>query len=407
MPSYQLKQIGNAIYIVYQLGKQQAIATKISVAPQFFDRTAPHGAWFKKGCPDRDNLNIILAERLSELRGFVNRYFQDKKVYPEPRSMRGFFNAGGTSRESLQVLWNNFCRYQTTKEDKPIGDERLKSYTSMYNHLMAYDAGLKLADMNLEFYTAFKKYLRLELAIGVNSVSKYIKIIKAFLSWAIAQGHSALPLPELKKFKAEEADRDICFHESHELQMLMDTDLSKHPHLESTCDDYLLQCFTGLRHSDIGVRWSDSGGFLRLLTTKTGEEVVIPIRAEVRWILDKYQGRPFPKMENAPYNRQIKDLGLLAGITQEVIMVKGRRKHKPGEALPKYKLMTSHMGRATFICNMIEANVHYKKIMAMTGIKKIETLEHYAAVVDKSLTLDMQEVERRQGLVISHLKRSA
>ena len=80
-----------------------------------------------------------------------------------------------------------------------------------------------------------------------------------------------------------------------------------------------------------------------------------------------------------------------------MLIVKGFRKHKPGTIIRKYLIMSSHMARATFICQMISCDIQSKKIMKMTGITEEKTLDHYAEVVDQSLLNSIAKVESLQG----------
>lgn len=406
MPTYKVFLRGKAVNILYQHKQQFAIPLQISVDPSDFQEKEEK--WIKKENPQSSDLNIIIIERLAELQRHVNRFFQEFKRYPKPKTLKGFFDKGRNGVFSFKDLWKEFGRYQTHKGDDSVGLARYSQYMTTCSHLLEYKPSTDINNIDLAYVDRFKEFLKTKKDSGVNNTKRHVTILKAFLNWAIENDRCSLREKDVRAFKAAEKECDIFFHPAHELQLLMDCDISEHPHLEVIKDDYLFQCFTGLRHSDIdSKRWFDQGGFLRMAAEKNDEEVVIPIHTVVRYVLDKYAGCNFPSLTNQQYNKGIKELGKLAKINNRIVIIKGKRKLLPGQAMPKYEVMTSHMARATFICSMIEANVHDTKIMKMTGIRKSETLKHYADVMDSTLTNDMALMEQRQNLRITHLQKVA
>lgn len=430
MASYQIVLRGKAINIVYQHIRQQPIPLGVSVDAQYFNKPAKkkkvaEGKWIKSSCPDGDAINTIISDRLGELRSYVNRYLLDEKKYPEPESMAGFFKNVAAGPATFEKLWAQFTYYKAHCGDDSVGVDRIKQYGTAIKYLLEFKPHTLIDKIDVAYYHGFKDFLQKEKKCGENRIGSYVNIFKAFLHWAIENEKTSLQERLVRKFKVKWAQRDIIFHPVNELQLLFDVDieakcsaenkwkyLSRHVgFLERNRDAYLLQCFTGFRHSDARreVEWAIVNNFLRLTSVKTGIEITLPLRTEVLYLINKYssQGLPFPSYENQPYNRAIRQVAELAGITDLYTFVHGRKQFKPGQTEPKFKALSSHVARATFICMMIEAGIHTRKIMAMTGIKEEKTINHYAAVLKSSLSNEMAMVEEKQGLRITHLAQTA
>jgi len=414
MPTYKVIQRKNAVNIIYCNLKQQYLPIGMVVEPKHFiksaDRKKATDRYIKPTHPDWEQLNAIINNRLSELRNYCNRYFLDHNSYPAPQTLRGFFK--NTDKAPTVVpfnkLWGDFINHQRTRGHRPVCESRVKHYYTALNHLQAYKPDIAIGDINTGFYNGFKAYLKA--TRGPAAVDVMISVLKTFLKWAIKHGHSNASLMEVADFKVQTHHRDVIWHPPHELQAIIDVELEPGSHLDLVLDVYLLQCFLGVRHSDLQPdKWSVQNGVITKLAQKTGEEFSIPIRSEAQAILDKYEamGTTLPSYANQPYNVSLKRLGQLAKLTQPITLVRGRKKYQPGQTVPKYQLLSSHVARATFICNLIQANVQTFKIMRMTGISSEETIKYYADVLQADLHADMALVEQRQGLRITHIAKTA
>lgn len=413
MPTYNIIQRKNAINIVYYHNKPIKLPIGLKVDPKHFiktkDRTKTADRFIRPSHPDYEQLNAIINDRLSSLRSYCNRYFMDKNHYPTPASLRGFFKHGGQApqKSTFDKLWMDFIRHQTTRGYRPVSHGRAKHYLVALNHLKAYQPNITAEDLNSAFYNGFRRYLAA--TRSQSSIDVMVSVVKTFIKWAIANGHSRVPVTDISTYRVDTHHRDVIWHPATELQALLDVDLQPGSFLDHARDMYLLQCFLGVRHSDLTPsKWRIENGFIRKKAEKTDEEFTIPIRTEAAAILEKYSGsNPLPVMTNACYNRAIKLVGQRAQLNQPVTMVRGRKKFKPGQQIPKYKLMSSHVARATFICSMIQANLQTWKIMKMTGIKSEATIRYYADVLDTDLSSEIAQVEQRQGLRITHIAKTA
>jgi integrase len=77
------------------------------------------------------------------------------------------------------------------------------------------------------------------------------------------------------------------------------------------------------------------------------------------------------------FNREIKDVLSKIGINTPVFVSKIYGGKKSASTEPKYKLITSHTGRRTFITRSIENGVSLLVLRDMTGHVKLQTLARY------------------------------
>lgn len=407
MATYKVIQRGEAINLLYCNRTQMPIPLGVSVAPAHFNADAKKGKWINPKHPEADALNVIIQTRLSELKNHCNRYYLDHYKYPAPKSLKNFFTRGTGAKEFFE-LYAEFMHHKTHMGLSSVGQRTHQSYQTTLGYLKEYKAGLELADITPTFYDRFKNWLVKEKHLQrTNAVSMHIKTLKTFLLWLGEHHDIEVSKRTLAYMKAEKEVPDIVFNTTEELQKIIDADLSLFPHMEPLRDAYLIMCLTGLRISDYNTaEWHAYTDVMRKPAVKTREAINLPLHQTVQAIMDKYHsyGKQVPVITEQVFNRNLRIIGRLAGITAPVVMVKGKRQFKPGHVYPKYQLMTTHTARSTFICVLIKLDVHFKKIMKMTGIKSMATLKHYADAVDDSLQEAMLRVEEKQQLRITYKK---
>lgn len=148
--------------------------------------------------------------------------------------------------------------------------------------------------------------------------------------------------------------------------------------IEATRDLFIIAAWTGLRRSDInrlndGV-WSvkDGEDLLYVTAEKTKRQVVIPLHPSVKAIYKKYNGI-LPKLgDKANTNRQLRDLGRLAGIDEIVPITENRGGKVNTYHYKKYELIVMHTARRSFATNMYLKGMSTIAIMQLTG----HTTEH-------------------------------
>ena len=90
-------------------------------------------------------------------------------------------------------------------------------------------------------------------------------------------------------------------------------------------------------------------------------------------------------------NRAIKSVCKQAGIDAPVTRLRYSGRQRIEEALPKYEVVTSHIGRHTFVVQALTLGIPSEVIRKYTGHKTEATMRPYIAIAD---TLKAQEMEK-------------
>ena len=145
-------------------------------------------------------------------------------------------------------------------------------------------------------------------------------------------------------------------------------------------DLFVLGCSTGLRYSDL-VSISPShvrNDKIHIETQKTGEGVTIPLNPLSAAILEKYQRR-IRKISNQTYSEHLKTLlQLLPSMCEPVERVRWSGAERRSEVVQKWKLVTTHTARRTFINIALESGVSVAVLRGWVGHANLEQLLQYA-----------------------------
>jgi len=139
-----------------------------------------------------------------------------------------------------------------------------------------------------------------------------------------------------------------------EIQSILDKDFSFDPKLQITKHNFIVGIFTGLRFSDYGKHLNKNilaDGFIELRTQKTKTKVVIPLHLELEKVLRFYNGEFPPKQTSNFYNESLKTICQLCDIDEitEGKLFDPEIKRKVHGYYPKYKLVTTHTLRRSFV----------------------------------------------------------
>lgn len=285
---------------------------------------------------------------------------------------------------------------------KPVKSEStIKNYVTTKNKLKKFaeekHCSIKFETIDQNFYEAFLNYLIKELKHLNNTVGKHIKTLKVFLSYAGDHEYTAVNY-NLKKFKVFSEETDIIYLTEDELMKVYNLpDLSQR--LSEVRDNFCFACFTGLRFSDIhklkNPNINDS--FLEIKTEKTKDNLKIPLNIYAKEILAKYKGRyhdkPLPTgISNQKSNDYLKEIGEVAKLNEMISIEKFNGSNKVIINKAKFKLLTTHTARRTFVTLALEKGIRAEVVMAMTGHKSFRTFKRYIKITDKVMQTEMNRV---------------
>ena len=213
-----------------------------------------------------------------------------------------------------------------------------------------------------------------------DSIETWHKCLKIYVREAITFGHISKDNNPYDGFKIKR-DRSVkhAFLTQAELNKWCKVKLPSKL-AEKARDLFIFCCYTGLSYADLSnfdtsLIFENNGG-LRYVNdrVKSDETFHITILKPAKKILDKYNWE-LPKMDAHVYNRYLKDIALICGIT---------------------KTITSHCGRCTFASTVLLANgFGLKTIANALGHASTRQTEEYAKLVSLNVDKSFDELNER------------
>lgn len=266
----------------------------------------------------------------------------------------------------------------------------IQVYNALLKHLTEFSIKkknkLSFENISIDFYEQFKDYLINDKKLLNNTFGKQIKTLKTFLNLATEKGVNKNLTYKSRLFKAPQEPIDHIYLTNDELEKIYKMDFLEKKYLERVRDLFLIGCYTGLRFSDFtqlkkeNLVETKNGFVFDVLTNKTGERVIIPIKPVVKTVWDKYNGHLPRAISNQKMNEYLKELGELAGISQMVIIKKTSGLDIREKICPKFELISTHTARRSFATNTFLAGMPAISIMKFTGHKTESSFMKYIKV---------------------------
>ena len=246
---------------------------------------------------------------------------------------------------------------------------------------------LDFDDIDPDFLDDFRIYMEKVRGFRVNTVSKCVKELKTIMGAAKYEQYTDNPYFSNKRYGIARREVSSIALNKEELYRFALTDVSGMGGKAQLAKDlFLAGVCTCQRHSDFCKLGAENlekvtvdgreVWMLHFRQQKTGNEVAIPCRPELRAILRKY-GFTIPTMTLQIMNRHLKKIAKAAGIdaTVKITEVKGGEEHS--YSVPKWKLVTTHVARRTGATLMYYMGVDVYDIMRITGHRSPEMLRKY------------------------------
>jgi len=274
----------------------------------------------------------------------------------------------------------------------------IKAQTSVMNFLKQFEADLGskifFESINDILFEELSRYAIKERKIKNNYFAKIIAVMKSMLRWSIKKGYSQNR--SFEDFRASEHDIDIIYLTFDELMRLNDYNFENN-RLAHVRDFHSMGCFTGLRFSDLSklhlANISDEHIVISIQKTKTQNHTVKLIKY-AKAILNKYKGtiyEPLPRISSQKFNDYIKECCELVGIDQSFTAHWFVGVEKKTITQPKYKFITSHTARKTFITNSLLLGIEPEVIKKIADIKTASVLTKYMKVTNAFIDSQMED----------------
>ena len=269
----------------------------------------------------------------------------------------------------------------------------LERYETSLKHTKAFlqwkynISDIDIAKIDHAFITEYEFYLRTERKCANNTAVKYIKNFHKIINICLANGWLTKDPFANYKSKVKEVIREFLTEQ--EIQEIMNKEFVTE-RLEQIRDIFVFSCFTGLAYIDVKQLTSnnivlgiDGDKWINKNRQKTDTNSKIPLLPTAQYILDKYADHPvclnvgnlLPVPSNQKMNAYLKEIADVCGIKKD---------------------LTFHMARHTFATTVTLSNgVPIETVSKMLGHTNLKTTQHYAKILDKKISEDMQVLKSK------------
>ena len=271
------------------------------------------------------------------------------------------------------------------KEFQAIKKEKIDFDTITLDFKYKFVSYLKTRSKYAKQVKQIRKELKTVIDLSTNTIAKDINILKTIMGEAVDLGYTTNMQFRHKKFSQAEEETEAVYLKFTEVIDLFRFDFSHSKKLESVRDLFVVGCFTGLRYSDYSnikpenIVKESGDLFIKMITQKTGELVIIPCNPIVLEIFDKYKANEnkLPRaISGQKFNDYLKKACQEAGLTE-----KGRLSSEPEKAL--WESITSHTARRTFATNYYLEGFPTIDLMRTTGHRTEKAFLKYIKVTNQ------------------------
>jgi integrase len=424
------------LFISYH-GHRLKYSTGKSIHPKFWNEDSQLARLvkeFPKGKSLNDRLKYIKAEAdkvFQELENDLGRIPSTIELKSKlDKVLKEIPEAEKTETESIPTFLELYKRFiqdskdgtRLTASGKRFDKRTVQVYNTVFYNLDKFGKTYHLTfdTIDKNFYTKFVAYLNKEQSktvngekviikqsLTVNTIGKYIRVIKTFLNYATENGYNTNIFFKSKQFKSPKVPGFSIYLTESEISQILELDLTETPHFERVRDLFVVGCWTGLRFSDFTAIRPESikEDYLEIKTFKTGEKVIIPIHPMVRAIMAKYEGKypnslP-PAISNQKMNSYLKEIAKQVDclkVTVEVERIKGGLKTMTKQ--DKWELVTTHTARRSFATNVYKSGFPAISLMKITGHRTEKAFLLYIKVTPEENAKQLLDHWRKTALKV-------
>lgn len=272
------------------------------------------------------------------------------------------------------TFYGNFKNYKTTHK-----------YLLEFIHVFLKKKDIPLDEVNYSFIKQFEYFLQTQKNCNQNGMMKQMQRLKKVLNWAIKNQYFEQNPFRNYTISFKKYDRGyLTVEEISQIESL--ANLSKK--LSYTKDFFVFQLYTGLAYSDMMdltsediIRGVDNEYWIIKNRVKTDTKITVPLLPVALDIFLKYSTDKsgneaiFPRISTQKVNKNLKELGQIAGIS---------------------KPLSTHLARHTAATTVWLSNgVPIEVVSKMMGHTKISTTQIYGRVVESKIALEMKKLREK------------
>lgn len=402
----QLKSVERSIYCYlrgFQNKRSIILNTGQKINPVYWNKKNERA--INKGrhkYPGSFELNNFLGSYAEEIKRTTRIFLADHRDADFESIKNLILEKFVKSKSSIYTFFEALDFFVESRK-RDLSPDSLRKFKTLKNHLkdFEYSEGNQLSfnKMNLLFYDSFLLFLINQRGMVNNSAFKMIGLLKIFLNWSYDRGiHQYL---EFKRFKIKEDKVDIVTLTDEELVKIKNLDFTQNSKLDKARDLFVFGCYTGGRFTDLtNIGWSDiRNNCWYLRAHKTKDILEIPLMVDALKIIAKYRdfSSPLPRLSNQKLNIYIKEVCAFAGIDEQIRIIRYSGSTPIILDAPKYRLVSAHTARRTFITLSLLKGVKAEIVMSISGHKNFRTFKKYLNISVRDKELEMKKAWQSLG----------
>ena len=377
--------------------KFKRIPTKIWIKPQNWNQSKEV---ITRGEKDFEYKNNIIDKTYFAVSNYVNSkgMQEPNAVYIEKASIAALTAMFPSRQENRKTLVDYIDDYIEYRKQTNTPRSTYKEFITMKNRVAAFDEYNKkksyIDKLNLTWSDDFAFFLRKqaknrkEIGYGEGTIEKTYTILITVLNHFFER-KDELQIDVSDKYKLRNFKKGIkSKNDANPLTSEQLETLYKHSfdeeHLELTKERFCLQCYTGLRFSDVFlIKPKNIIDNTRIViipqkTKSNQKRADVPLNKYSRAILAKYDYDTSKlKIANQPYNRNLKQMFVILRETYPEL---------------KYHEYSTHNARDTFISMAVEAGVDWKSILGWVCQSSYSIMDRYIKITEEFQQNQMNKV---------------
>lgn len=352
--------------------RRTTIPTKVAVDIDFWDH-------LKKKIvdhPDKDTIQIDLEAMLLNVRTFINDNRRNIITIWDVKAH--FVEEKREKLDFIEAVTDLLNELELKKELSPytIATHRT-DFRKVTKILKLMNISPSLDEVNVETWKIIEEYCISD-QLQNSTINNILKNFKRWMNTFKNRGLvDASFLKDLKKLKAP--IKKYPYLSLDELELIEQLQLEDKK-LMKVRDIILVHKDIGLRCGDLMklsvINFNLETNRIELITQKNKSELSLPISTTTLNLLKKYDYN-LPTMSATNYNKGIKELCRLAGITGLVRTVKYIGNDTNEDWVEKYKIIASHTFRRSFITNGLKRGVSSSSMMMLVGSTDEKVFTNY------------------------------
>ena len=270
--------------------------------------------------------------------------------------------------------------------EKGLTDGTREVYKSLKALLKAYSPDTNMKQIDDKWMQGLILHMCSE-GMTNTTQSNYYRVLKTFLT-----AHD-IELTFKPKFRT--AENEVVYltaeelHNIYTVELKIDNRDKKYSEsvMSAVRDIFVVQCLTGLRHSDMSniykdnIQEDDGGKYIILTTKKTMKRLKIYFNDRATHILEQWDWT-LPTYKLEVMNRWLPEIAKQAGVKGRVEVVRMVGSKRIVEHKQKWEVIKTHTARRTFISLMLEAGESVTTVRSITGHTQLSSFSRYVAVSD-------------------------